>query len=214
YCLRFAWNDPAAAVTRSIQHAGFSFAEERFESTEYIEIAEDQMQTTLLMPGLPFHRAQGTRMLDTLLIAGKEEARHFKFRISLDEPAAEYALGNYIQPPLLLTNQMGPPASGKSGWFFHFNTRHAQLLRFLPATPPREDADQELAEKLKYGFCLRLMETSGKKRQLQIMTYRTPVFARQRDFNGRTMTELVTTEESVSVYLSPYEVAEIEIWFG
>ncbi|QDU80436.1 hypothetical protein Pla110_21660 [Polystyrenella longa] len=215
YGIRFAWNDAGAAVTRSIQHAGFSFQEDRFESTEYIEIAEEENQTTILMPGMPFHRAQGSRMLDTLLITGKESARKFQFRISLDESAAGYALNNYTQPPVLLSEQPGPPASGQSGWFFHFNSRHVQLLRFLPAAPlEEEDSTHAADDRLKYGFCMRVMETSGIKRQLQIKTYRPAQFARQRDYTGRTITELLTTEEGVSVYLSPYEVAEIEIWFG
>src|SRR5690606_90901 len=85
YACRFAWNDPAAVLTRSVQQTAQPVPDSRFDSAHYIEIAEDEMRTTILPYELPFHRRIDDRMLDTLLIVDGETRRRFRISIACDE---------------------------------------------------------------------------------------------------------------------------------
>jgi len=233
YGLRFAWHDGFASVTSSIQHSPFSFEEQRFESTEYIEILSDEKPTTIVAPGLPFYREAGPRMLDTILIAGKEQRRNYDFRIVLDEPHPLNAAWNYSQPPLLVSGVTGPPQSGNQGWFFHVNARNVQLSRIEPLKLPAgmalaeavlenvvEELDSEIPEvsdvlpnKKKFGYTLRLVETEGRSASVHLQCFRTPTYARQRDFDGTMITQLAISGDRVYLDITPHEVADIELWY-
>ena len=62
---------------------------------------------------------------------------------------------------------------------------------------------------------LRLVETEGRPiRCTAALPFRTPVRARQRDLNGKTICELSLDGDAVLVDLTSFEVADIEIRFS
>ena len=136
YALRFAWNDSAAALTRSVQDFAFGFRGERFDSPDYLEIAEGDLRTTLLFHGLPFHRKTGMRMLDTLLITAGESQRSFKFDIAIDQSYPLVAARDAMTPVLIIPTEAGPPRTGAQGWFFHLAAKNVQTLKH-PRHPRR-----------------------------------------------------------------------------
>jgi alpha-mannosidase len=213
FVARFAWNDSLAAITRAVWHGAQPVGGERYESPDYIEIAEEQDRATIIPHGLPFHRKTGPRMLDTLLVAEGETRRKFRFTLAIDQAYPLQSSREATAPPLVVPTTQGPPRMGRTGWFYHLDAKQVQILQVLElkSWPVAESAVDTHGST---GFCLRMMETEGRPGQVRLQTFRTPKSARKRDFTGATLTSLPIVEDSVVIDLSAGEIAEIELRFG
>ncbi len=205
---RFAWNDSTAAITRSLWHAAQPVGGERFESSDYLEIAEDQDRATIIPHGLPYHRRTGPRMLDSLLVVEGETRRKFRFTIAIDQAYPLQASREATIAPIIVPTESGPPRTGSTGWFYHLDAKHVQVLSIGGDCT----AGEEQAEgKTKSRFSLRMIETEGRSGQVRLQTYKTPTSARKCDFTGTTLTSLPIEGDAVVIDLSAYEIAEIEL---
>lgn len=221
YASRFAWNDSTAVITRSLLQGAEAIGSERFESPDYIELATEDERTTILTLGLPFHRKTGPRMLDSLLIVEGEQERNFRFVVTLDSDYPQQSALDAMVPPSVIPTSGGPPASGQTGWLFHLDAKNVQLTRLsgLKARPVRrndpwdEHIEPEPQDSLENGFCVRLQETEGRARNVRLRCFRTPVSARQRDFQGQTVTELTIDGDCIRIEMTAYEIVEVELRF-
>ncbi len=219
YALRFAYHDSEAALTRGIFGGAQKFTGERFETLDYIEIADEQQRTTICPLGLPFHRKTGPRTFDTLLITAGETKRRFKCVIALDADYPMQAALDTTVPVLSVPTSSGPPRTGHSGWFFHLSARNVQILQVLPATTPDPDepevweAHDRGAAQEGIGIVLRLVETEGRHRKVKLQCFRYPKSARLCDFEGRTIAQLRVEADSVLLDVTAYEIADIELRF-
>lgn len=215
FCLRFAWHDSSAAVTRCVLEGAQAFAGERFESTGAIEIASDSERTTIVPHGLPFHRKTGLRMLDTLLVVAGETERRFRCTVVLDQPYPLEATRDVLSPVFVVPTTSGPPRSGTQGWLFHVDARNVQLLQLLDATAPAT-ADEDAGESwLTWpGFAVRLLETEGRARIVKLRTYRQPAYARLRDLRGETRRELPVEGDAVVIDIGANELVDVELRFA
>ena len=216
---RFAWNDGTAAVTRSLYHSAHSFIGERFETSDYIEIASEDERLTIVPHGLPFHRKTGDRMVDSLLIVSGEDERKFRFTIAVDAPYPIEAAWNALTPIAAVPTQSGPPRAGLTGWFFHVDSRNVQITRILdPHNSDHVPSPLELGEHLTVpqspGFAVRLIETEGRTKPVKLRCFRQPTFARKRDFRGETICELNLDGDAVLIDMIAFEIADIELRFG
>lgn len=219
FASRFAWNDSTSAVTRAIYHSAQSFAGERFETSDYIEIASEDQRLTIIPHGLPFHRRAGDRMVDSLLLVSGETQRRFRFTIAVDAPYPLEAAWNATTPAAVIPVDRGPPRAGATGWFFHVDARHVQITRILDVhNDPRVVSALEQSEHTTVpsdpGFALRLIETEGRSKPVRLRCFRQPTFARKRDFRGETIAELIIDGDAVLVDVIAYEIVDIELRFG
>ncbi len=209
YALRFAWNDSTAALTRSVQDFAFGFRGERFDSPDYLEIAEGDQRTTILFHGLPFHRKTGPRMLDTLLITAGETKRRFRFDVAIDQSYPLVAAREATTPVIVIPTQDGPPKSGALGWFLHINAKNVQILS-LKGTHPKPDSPPDEP----FGFVVRLAETEGRARDVKLRSFRTPTKASVQDFQGQTLATLTIESDAVHIPMHAYEMIDVELAFG
>ena len=214
---RFAWNSSIAALTRSVLGgAQTDWKDERLESPLYLEIADENQRTTILPHGLPFHRKTGERMLDSIMLVSGETHRKFRFTIAVDQPYPMQAALDALTPITVIPTTKGPPRSGNSGWFFHLSGRNVQIVQLLELMEnPVEitDAWDSLATQptpTGQGLALRLLETEGRPVRVALQCYRTPQSARQRDFQGRTITDLTISGDAVQIDMVAHEIADIE----
>lgn len=208
---RFAWNDTTAAITRSLWYAAQPVGGERFESSDYLEIAEGQDRATIIPHGLPFHRRTGGRMLDSLLVVEGETRRTFRFTIAVDQSYPLQASREATIAPIVVPTEIGPPRMGRTGWFYHLDAKHLQILQITGLSEAREaQADGSKSS----GFALRIMETEGRAGQVRLQIFKTPTLARKRDFTGATLNSLPIEGDAVVIDFSAYEIAEIELRFG
>jgi alpha-mannosidase len=222
FAARFAWNSSTAALTRSVLGgAQTGWKDERLETPLYLEIADDDQRTTILTHGMPFHRKTGERMLDSILVVSGETRKKFQFTIATDQSYPMQAALDSITPITVIPTTQGPPKSGPSGWFFHLNVRNVQIVQIsdLLENPVEvTDAWDSLANQpdatpavpVRKGFCLRLLETEGRPVRAIIKCFRTPLSARQRDFQGRTVTDLTIKDDAVQIDMVAHEIAEVE----
>jgi alpha-mannosidase len=206
FVTRFAWNDSTAAITRSVWHAAQPVGGERFESSDYLEIAEEQDRVTIIPHGLPFHRRTGPRMLDSLLVVEGETRRKFRFTVAIDQPYPLQASREATVPPVVIPTASVPPRTGRSGWFYHLDAKHVQILQLTGMHDDREAPAEP-------GFAVRLLETEGRAGQVRLQTFQTPKSARKRDFTGATVTNLPIDNDAVVIDLSANELADIELRF-
>lgn len=242
FACRFAWNDPAAALTRTVLQQAQGFRNERFESPYYFEIATTEQRTTILNGGLPFHRKMGMRMLDSILQPEGETQTKFRFVIALDDEYPMRAALDEMVPVHVVPTESGPPRMGSTGWFFHLPERNVQIQRIVPnlAAPvedfempsddvidgDKEETDAEVTDdgsslpiekpvpaEAPPGFTLRLIETEGRSRTAHLKCFRTPVNARMRDFQGRILSGLEIEGDTVLINLRAYEIADVQLEF-
>lgn len=218
FASRFAWNDSTAAVTRSIYHSAHSFSNERFETSDYIEIAAEDQRLTIVPHGLPFHRKTGDRMVDSLLVIEGESTRNFRFTVAVDAPYPLEAAWNATTPPAVVPVESGQPHAGATGWFFHLDNRHVQISQLLEthqsnvSVSPLEQFEHPLVPN-DPGFAFRLIETEGISKPVKLRCFRKPTYARKRDFRGQTIEELEIKDDAVIVDITAYEIIDIELRF-
>ncbi len=210
--VRFAWKHETAVLSRSDQHAPRVVSQERIESPEFLEIADANDRTTILPMGLPFHRKTGPRMLDSLLVVAGETKRTFRFQVMIDVPFPLQATLDGMSPSLMIPTVTGPPRSGETGWFFHLDTPHVQLMRILPLRAASNGKPEEPTPTK--GCILRLMETEGRRAVCKLLAFLTPKTSRQVDLLGKTIAHPKIEGDEVRIEISPFEVCDVELTFG
>ena len=155
-------------------------------------------------------------MLDSIMLVSGETQRKFRFTIAVDQPYPMQAALDALTPITVIPTAKGPPRSGNSGWFFHLSGRNVQIVQLLELMEnPVEltDAWDPLAAQptpTGQGLALRLLETEGRPVRVTLQCYRTPQSARQRDFQGRTITDLTIHGDTIQIDMVAHEVADIE----
>jgi alpha-mannosidase len=223
--VRWAWNSPSAALTYSAAEGAHPVTSERLEAPLFLEIADGDQRTTILTGGLPCHRKTGPRMLDTPLIVAGELRRQFRFSIAVDDPYPLAAARDMLLPPVCVPLTTGP-ATLWSGWFFHLDARNVQITRVMPGNgsyapgpggggsaagaPVETPGPAASAER---SVVVRLLETEGRPQTVRLSCFVRPSDARQIDFLGKTITELVIDRDDVLVEVTPYEICDIALAF-
>jgi alpha-mannosidase len=218
FASRFAWNDSAATLTRSVLGGAHGLQFERFESPHFLEIATESQRLTILNGGLPFHRKTGPRMVDSLLIVAGETEREFRFGLAIDADYPMQAAMDYLVPPTVVESDGGPPVAGSSGWLFHLNAKNVQILQFRPARRSElsdaADVETAIPEGGGLGFAVRLVETEGRQRPVRLECFRTPARATRQDLQGRMLGELPIVDDAVLIEVGAYEIVDVELRFG
>ncbi len=219
YTMRFAWNNAGASLTRSMMGGAQDIKDERFENLHYFEIADDEERTTILNHGLPFQRTTGMRMIDFILVAAGETQRNFRFDIVLDHSYPLQAALDAMTPAAVLPCPAAPSNGATSGWFFNIDAKNVQVVDILPLrdapVDPVDDWDhpEPPAPVEGDGLAVRLVETEGRASQVRLRSFKNPRYARQRDFQGRTITDLTIEGDAVFIDMTAYEIADVELRF-
>jgi alpha-mannosidase len=202
YCARFAWPDEMAELFRTVNETRQTVTEKKFESPLYVEILGAKDSATILTGGLPFHRRQEERMLDTLLITRGERQRKFRLGIGVDlsHPLHD-ALGLFV-PPLVLPS-VPQPKSGNSGWLLHLSSRNV----IATSLHPLEEAGRIV------GLRVRLLETAGRPANMAISAFRPVKSAKTVDFQGNQLAECTVEEGKAKLDLAAHEWAEAQLRF-
>ena len=215
FACRWAWNDAAAIVTRSVQGTAQPAGEGRWDAADYIEIAEGETRTTIIPHSTIFHRQTGPRMLDTPLIVAGETAGTFHFTIAIDEPYPLRAALEARVPPVVVPTETGPPVSGPAGWLLRTDAKNVQISGVRPLAGEAGEADHrgDYSPRSPVGLRMRLQETEGQARRVRLSLFRTPTSARLLDLTGAQIAVLPTDGDGVLLDLHRYEIATLELRF-
>jgi hypothetical protein len=200
YCVRFAWANEAAELKRAVNQTRHAATAKRLEAPNYLELADGEARTAILTCGLPVHRRQGLRMLDSLLIVRGETCRRFQFGIGFDVKHPLQEALNLLTPVTAVARTAPPPAPTRSGWLFHIDARNVTATHWEPL----------IEEGRAQGFRARLLETLGRPAKAKLSAFRPLVSARQLNFDGTPWTDGTIEEGGLSLQLAAHEWIEIE----
>jgi len=206
YACRWAWPDESALLSRGVAGMVFPAEATRLEAPLLVQWETDRWSTTLLCGGLPYHRRVGLRMLDTILLAGRETRRRFELAVGVDLRRGLAEAVNLLAPPVAVPLQGAAPAAGPQAWLF--TVEGGQVLTSGWAPLQEDQADRPS------GYRVRVLEVLGRPQQVRLRSFRPVKSARQVDLLGNTLAELQTDEDSVLVDLDKYEWAWIEAHFA
>ncbi len=122
FSARFAWSNEAAPLRRAINEHHDQVTSSRIESPLYLEIDSGPHTTTLFTGGMPYHRRDGYRTLDCLLIPAAESQTSFCMGIGVDVKSPLHEAFARLTPMSATYSQAAP--HNPSGWVFHFNRRN------------------------------------------------------------------------------------------
>ncbi|HEV3163353.1 MAG TPA: glycosyl hydrolase family 38 [Isosphaeraceae bacterium] len=203
---RWAWPDQEAALRRTHLLSPELTEAERPETPDALDISTRRQRTALLFGGLAHHRRHGPRMLDTLLIAGREEARTFELGVALDLEHPFHAALDLTGPAYVVPTDAGPPRTGPQGWFFLLDTKSVAVTHVRFADHSGDGRG--------WGVIFHLLETSGRPGRCRLRLFRPPVWARQIDFQDEVIIDLPMDDDAVLIDLTPHELACVDVTLG
>ncbi len=203
---RWAWPDPNSTLRRTCLLAPELTEADRPETPDAFDISTRRQRTTVLFGGLAHHRRHGPRMLDTLLIAGRETARTFHLGIALDLEHPFHAALDLITPAFAVPTEAGPPRTGPTGWLFALDSKAVAVTRVAYANPSGDGRG--------WGVVFHLVETAGTPARCRLRTFRNPIWARKIDFHNEPIVDLPIDGDAVLIDLTPHEIARLDITLG
>jgi alpha-mannosidase len=202
---RWAWPDANSMLRRTVLWSPEMTEVERPETPDALDISTRTQRTAILFGGLPYHRKHGSRMLDTLLVAGAETCRTFDLGVVLDLEYPFHAAQDLITPMVVVPTDDGPPALGVTGWLALLDHKNVAISR-VEFTENAGDRG--------WGLVFHLLETAGQSGRCRLRLFRNPTWARQVDFFGETIIDLSVEGDAVHVDLTPHELARVEVTLG
>ncbi len=201
YACRFAWADETADLFRAVNQTRQKANRKQLEAPLYIEIDNEEMQTTILTGGLPYHKRIGDRMLDTMLSVRGERQKKFRLGLGVDLPQPHNEALGLLAPATLAYQTASAPQSGDSSWLFHIDARSVVATHWEPIA----EGDKVV------GVRVRLLETSGRSARARLSAFRPIRSARTMNFTGESRGECQLNEGRIQLELSPSEWIELEI---
>ena len=194
---RFAWDNESAAISRGLLGQACGFQGERFESPDYIEVADEDQRLLVVPHGRPYHRRTGSRMLDSLLLVeGQPVPAHgFRFTIEFDQLYPQRTVADVLQPVLV---EPVSNADNAAGWIIGCSAKNVQVARIR--TEGR-------------SVMVLLQETEGRTATCRLRVARTPVSAWTRKATGEKVETLEVTESGVGLNFAPFELIEVQLAF-
>jgi alpha-mannosidase len=203
---RWAWPDPNAMLRRTVLGAAELTSSERPETPDALDISTRRQRTALVFGGLAHHRRHGSRMLDTLLVAGSETCLTFQLGVALDLEYPFQAALDLVTPVFVVPTDVGPPRTGPTGWLFQLESRTAVVARV--------EYSEHTGAGTGWGLIFELMEIAGHATRCRLRTFRDPVWARQIDPQGEMVVDLTIDGDGVWIDLTPHEIMRVEVTLG
>jgi alpha-mannosidase len=203
---RWAWPDPNSMLRRTCVLSPELTEAERPETPDAFDISTRRQRTALLFGGLAHHQRHGPRMLDTILVAGREVERAFRLGVVLDLEHPFHAAFDFVSPAYVVATESGPPRTGPSGWLFQLDSKAVAITRLGYIETSGEGRG--------WGVALHLVETSGQAARCRLRSFLNPTWACQTDFHKELVLDLPLDGDAVLIDLTPHEMARVEITLG
>lgn len=203
---RWAWPDPNSMLRRTCLLSPEVTEASRPETPDAIDLSTRRQRTAMLFGGLAHHQRHGARMLDTLLVAGRETERRFQLGVVLDLEHPFHAALDLVTPAFVVPTESGPPAAGNTGWLFLLDNKTVAVTRV--------EHVESTGDGRGWGLAFHLLETSGQAARCRLRLFRSPTWARQTDFNGELIIDLPVDGDAVPIDLTPHEIARVEVTLG
>ena len=202
YAARFAWSDATTDFFTGLGTATLPCDSRQLETSQFIDLRCEKINTTILTGGLPYHRRFGLRKMDSLLIVPGETQRRFRLGVGVDVAYPFAAASEFLAPESILTD-VGPAPAVRSGWLFHLNAKNVVATAWEPIYDGKQLR----------GVRARLAETENRDVNLTLQCFCQVAQARKVDFLGEQAEDLNVDGDRVTVPTKGHEWMQIEIDF-
>ncbi|MFK7766736.1 MAG: hypothetical protein AB8B55_05905 [Mariniblastus sp.] len=200
-CSRLAWKYESARIIANAQETNQQIASEWFHATNFMRIIEDDHSLTMLTGGLPYHRRASRRMVDSLLVVGKEQSRKFRFGLAVNIQYPLAAAIDFMSPAVEICSR--EESKNKTGWLFHFDCKNILATWWSPVF----DDQQRWS-----GVQIRLRETEGRKGKLTISCPRDVSGGERVNFAGDFLQSIeVASNDKIELEFDRFEFFQISI---
>lgn len=195
-CSRFAWKDEQSGLSANFQEFHQPVGAEWFHATHFFQIDQGEQNLVILTGGLPYHRRASRRMVDSLLIVGNEQRRHFRFGIGVNLPYPQLSAVSWLTPLIICSPDSLEP-SGFENWLFHFDRKNILVTWWEPEFDSHTNG---LA-----AIQFRCRETEGRGGELTI-TCREPVTSASLvRFNNKLLRPLPHDSQSINRFVHRFQ---------
>ncbi|WP_165065954.1 polysaccharide deacetylase family protein [Paludisphaera rhizosphaerae] len=203
---RWAWPDSSSMIRRLTFLSPETTDSERPETPDAVDISTRRQRTAVVFGGLPYHKKVGQRMLDTILVAGSEQAREFRLAVVLDDDHPHRSAANFVTPAVVVPSDFGPPPAGDRGWLMKIDSQAPAVIH-VGFTPETYDSRG-------WGIDVHLVETVGYHARCRLQFFRPPTWARQYDLQGESQGDLSVENDAVWLDLMAGELYRVVVAFG
>jgi hypothetical protein len=224
YGSRFAWRDERCMLVRGFNGMGYISNHPRPQTPDYLDIRTPAMPktvlsavmppaqtTTILTGGLPFHRKEGGRMVDVILVPEGEKGTVFELGIAFDRDVPMQTAWGYASPLAVVPTTKGPPHIGASGWLFHVDAPNLLLTRMTPGKSERGGTESAgVAD----AITARFLECANYSGLAEFRCVRDPVRAVVLDARGQFLLEANRSGDIVHLEVTPNDLAHVQVEFS
>ncbi|MEZ6042759.1 MAG: hypothetical protein R3C20_19850 [Planctomycetaceae bacterium] len=224
---RFAWENESASITRGVWGQAAGFKNERFESPDYIEVADQDHRLTIIPHGRPYHRRSGPRMIDSLILCEGETQRSFQFTVVFDQPFPMRQCLDATVPPARVQPSPGFAGKAEAAWLWGLSAKNVMAVRVGTSSPCSHNSNGDLDEDVcasdsqpssaetsaPLSVRLLLIETEGMICECTIRTAVLPRTAALIRHDGSITESLPISDQGVLVRFAPFELREVELQF-
>jgi hypothetical protein len=165
----------------------------------------------ILTCGLPFHRKEGGRMVDVILLPEGEKGTVFELGIAFDRDVPMQTAWGYASPLAVVPTTKGPPHIGASGWLFHVDAPNLLLTRMTPGKSERGGAESAgVAD----AITARFLECANYSGLAEFRCVRDPVRAVLVDARGQFLLEANRSGDIVHLEVTPNDLAHVQVEFS
>ena len=200
--VRYAWNDELYEMRGNLNDGMHVLPDRKhLHSPKVIDLRHDGGSLTFLTEGLPFHRRNGDRHLDTLLIVKGETQQQFRLGVGVN--AKNPALMSYD----FLLGQEGfifpvqCPPKNPSSWLFQIESKSVVALHWEPILE---------SEKV-VGYMVYLQETQGRRAHFALRSFVPPKRAAAMNFQGKELKPLKVDADAVLIDMHVYELLPLMV---
>ncbi|QEG21310.1 glycoside hydrolase family 38 N-terminal domain-containing protein [Mariniblastus fucicola] len=195
---RIAWSEDTAELYCDIQGGRHPVRRPSIEAPHFVEVVQDENRFALLTHGLPWHRRASKKMLDSILVAGKESRRKFRFGIAVNADAVMQLAVSEMHP--ILTGTGGEASADGANWLFHLANRNV----IVTWTSAVFDDDCRCT-----GMRVRLQETDGRGGDVKLYCRKIVDSVRIESFSDQLIRDISTNGDDNSS--ESFSVVEVPI---
>lgn len=211
FALRRAWNDNTLNLRGCLGDGSHELSGSRIQSPRFVDLRNDKYSLTFFSEGLPFHRRFGERQLDTILIAGKEKERCFRYGIGIDLRYPVPASLEFLAPKEELFIETFGRSKDPSAWLFQVEAKNVVALHCEPFFEKKEGDDTGSEQAV--GLRIFLLETEGRRAHFALHSFLPPTKASATNLFGEELKELKTDGDSVLIDMRGHELLPLDIRF-
>ena len=194
-CCRTAFGNDSAQLFRWTNDSRTGIAVGRFESPICNEIDLGTHRLTLFSGGAPFHRRDGYRKLDTILVPAHETQSEFNLAYGVDVKNP-LLTAYHLLSPLQVQQLDGQQPMAATGWVYHFSGKNVLPFDW-----------KCLGNKTEIWF----KETEGKQGNLKITCPENPQQAKLVDLRGDTVANCEVAEDRITVPIAGHSFYRLSI---